>query len=104
MSNSESKASREDLQVALDALTAAAKGAEAEMKRLRGAVDQAEAKLLDQERLLSSIASGKESPSEMRERLTASEAENKDLLRRLEQGRESVDRMLAKLRFLEEKK
>lgn len=102
MSNSESNP--EDLQVALDALTAAAKGAEKEIKRLRAIGEKADAKLLDQERLLSSIATGKDSPSEMRERLTASETQNKDLLGRLEQGREAVDRMLAKLRFLEEKK
>lgn len=104
MSNSESSPSAEDLQVALDALTAAATGAETEIKRLRAVVKKADAKLKDQERLLSSIASGKDSPSEMRERLTASEIQNKDLLGRLEQGREAVDRMLAKLRFLEEKK
>lgn len=104
MSNSESSPSADDLQVALDALTAAATGAETEIKRLRAVVKKADAKLQDQERLLSSIASGKDSPSEMRERLTASEIQNKDLLGRLEQGREAVDRMLAKLRFLEEKK
>ncbi len=104
MSNSESNPSKEDLQVALEALTAAAKGAEKEIKRLRAVVEKADAKLLDQGRLLSSIATGKDSPSEMRERLTASETQNEDLLGRLEQGREAVDRMLAKLRFLEEKK
>lgn len=104
MSNSESSPSAEDLQVALDALTAAATGAETEIKRLRAVMKKSDVKLQDQERLLSSIASGKDSPSEMRERLTASEIQNKDLLGRLEQGREAVDRMLAKLRFLEEKK
>lgn len=104
MSNSESSVSREDLQVALDALSSAAKGAESEIKRLRSALEKSKAKLKDQERLLSSIASGKESPSEMKERLSAAETQNEDLMVRLEQGRESVDRMLAKLRFLEEKK
>ena len=44
---------------------------------------------------------GHEEPAEMVSRLRALEKENADLRSRLEQGRESVERLLAKIRFLE---
>lgn len=87
------------------------------MKRLDRAVEQlikalsaekaraakAESKLEDTRKLLRSFKSGKEDPSSLAERLKQLEEENGDLRDRLERGRASVTRLLARVRFIEEK-
>ncbi len=54
------------------------------------------------EGLLKGVTSGEEGPREMIEKLRILEEENRDLRRRLDEGREGVDRLLAQVRFLEE--
>jgi len=78
--------------------------AAAEILRLRDELGRAQARITELEGLLKGIASGDESPGEMKTRLTALEAENADLSGRLELARASVDRMLARIRFLEEQR
>jgi predicted RNase H-like nuclease (RuvC/YqgF family) len=55
------------------------------------------------EGLLKGVTSGKEGPREMIEKLQILEEENRDLRSRLEEGRAGVERILARVKFLEEK-
>ncbi len=55
------------------------------------------------EGLLKGVTSGEEGPREMIDKLHILEEENRDLRSRLDQGRAGVDRILARVKFLEEK-
>jgi predicted nuclease with TOPRIM domain len=61
----------------------------------------AEEKSEDLQELLSRFTGSEVDAGEMMSRLRHLEAENADLRSRLEQGRAGVDRLLAKIRFLE---
>jgi hypothetical protein len=61
----------------------------------------AEEKSEELEELLKRFTGHEVAPSDMVSRLRALEEENEDLRSRLEQGREGVERLLAKIRFLE---
>ena len=50
------------------------------------------------------MADGSANPADMHTRLKSLEVENADLTRRLDDGREGVERLLAKIRFLEEQR
>ena len=52
--------------------------------------------------LLGPVAEGEASPESVLERLRAAEDERLELQQRLERGREVVERMMARIRFLEE--
>ena len=52
--------------------------------------------------LLGPVAEGEASPESVLERLRAAEDERHELQQRLERGREVVERMMARIRFLEE--
>lgn len=65
-------------------------------------VDKSEARRLEVEDLLKRITTGDASPAEMHGRLRDLETENEELRRRLNDGRETVESLLAKIRFLEE--
>ncbi len=54
------------------------------------------------EDLLKGVTSGDTGPREMIANLHILEEENLDLRRRLEEGRQGVDRLLAQIKFLEE--
>jgi predicted RNase H-like nuclease (RuvC/YqgF family) len=54
------------------------------------------------ETLLERMTTGDENPARMSERIQALESENQDLRRRLGEGRSGVDRLLARVRYLEE--
>ena len=54
------------------------------------------------EGLLKGVTSGEEGPREMIVKLDILEEENRDLRRRLDEGRKGVDRLLARVKFLEE--
>ena len=56
------------------------------------------------ETLLMSFQTGSERPDRMQERLDQLEAENRDLRARIMHGRESVERLLARIQFLEDQK
>lgn len=75
-----------------------------ELERLRGELDAARA---DRERLtglLQAFRQGDRDPAEMSERLEALERENADLRDRVTRGREGVERLLARIRFLEDQR
>ena len=55
------------------------------------------------EGLLKGVTSGEEGPREMLDKLHILEEENRDLRSRLHEGRAGVDRILARVKFLEEK-
>ncbi len=48
------------------------------------------------------MTSGEEGPREMIVKLDILEEENRDLRKRLDEGRKGVDRLLARVKFLEE--
>ena len=52
--------------------------------------------------LLAPVAHGEESPESMVEKLRAAEAERQELRERLSRGRAVAERMMARIRFLEE--
>jgi regulator of replication initiation timing len=54
------------------------------------------------EGLLKGVTSGKEGPRELIEKLSILEEENSDLRSRLDEGRAGVERLLARVKFLEE--
>lgn len=54
------------------------------------------------EELLQRMTTGEESPARMAERLEVLSAENEDLRRRLSEGRATAERLLARVRYLEE--
>jgi len=54
------------------------------------------------EGLLEGVSSGDGGPREMIAKLHILEEENRDLRRRLDEGREGVDRLLSQVKFLEE--
>ncbi|MEC7847591.1 MAG: hypothetical protein VYA70_09370 [Gemmatimonadota bacterium] len=54
------------------------------------------------EGLLKGVSSGEGGPREMIAKLNILEEENRDLRRRLEEGREGVARLLSQVKFLEE--
>jgi predicted nuclease with TOPRIM domain len=93
-------------------------GERAALKALEGAVgrlldhvrtlstraEKADARRAEVEDLLRRITSGDESPAHMHVRLRELEVENEDLRDRLGKGRETVERLLARIRFLEEQR
>lgn len=74
-----------------------------EMGRLRVRTRRAEARVRDVESLLRQFTTGKDDPVRLQERLTELEEENRELKERVRKGREGVERLLARVRFLEEK-
>ena len=75
-----------------------------ELKRLREKAVRVESKNVELEELLQGIAAGTQSPAEMAHQLKALSRENGDLRARLDEGRESVERLLTRIRFLEEQR
>lgn len=85
------------------------------LERLEGAVDEmlrtlerahgravaAEARSAELEELLRRFSADDAAPGRLLTRLSALEAENEDLRGRVVRGRESVERLLAQIRFLE---
>lgn len=63
---------------------------------------RAEVRVRDVEALLRRFTKGEDDPARLQARLTDLEEENTDLKARMEEARESVDRLLARIRFLEE--
>ena len=74
-----------------------------QVKRLKGEVVRMHTEGEALEGLLKGVTSGEEGPREMLERLEILEEENRDLRSRLDQGRAGVDRLLARVKLLEEK-
>lgn len=75
------------------------------LRRVRALDERArsnESRREELEDLLRRITSGDETPAGMHRRVQLLERENEELRRRLGEGREAVERLLAKIRFLEQ--
>ena len=75
-----------------------------ELKSLRQRALGAEGRSAELEALLKSFESGEETAGGMKRRLTRLEEENRDLRLRVAHGRETVERMLARIDFVEVQK
>jgi hypothetical protein len=64
--------------------------------------DRADNRVRELELALRNVSAGEIDPMALAERTRALEAENRDLLDRLNRARESVHRILARMRFTEE--
>jgi predicted RNase H-like nuclease (RuvC/YqgF family) len=76
----------------------------AELERLRLRTRRAEARVRDVESLLRRFTRGEEDPGRLQTRIRELETENEALQARIGEGREGVDRLLARIRFVEEQK
>lgn len=85
-------------------LKAAVAAALKEIQRLRRDVSRAETQGAELDEMLRGVTAGEESPSKMIDRLHFLEEENRDLRERLFEGRTSVDRLLARIQFLEDQR
>lgn len=104
MSTSDSRARAESAEAALSGLERAVERALRKIAQLEGALGSARGRRDEVEGLLSRMADGDENPARMHLRIQALEAENSDLRRRIDESREGVERLLAKIRFLEEQR
>ena len=73
-----------------------------EVESLRGRVKESESRTRNVEELLRRFTKGEVDPGNLQERLSELEAMNQGLLDRIDSGREGVERVLARIRFLEE--
>ena len=89
---------------ALAPLETAVERALEEVRAVRERAAQAEARAERNEQLLRQFVDGREDPGALASRVAELEAENESLRARIEQGREGVDRILASIRFLEERR
>ncbi len=87
---------------AVERLEKAVTAALARVALLEGEVVRMNAQGEELEGLLKGVSSGEGGPREMIAKLHILEEENRDLRRRLDEGREGVDRLLAQVKFLEE--
>lgn len=69
---------------------------------LEDAVRKTNRRRQEVETLLERMTTGEENPARMSEQIRVLESENEDLRRRLDEGRAGVDRLLARVRYLEE--
>ncbi len=105
MSTSEARAGQgPDERAALQSLEAAVGRLLERVQALSRAAEKADDRRAEVEELLRRITTGDESPASMHVRLRALEAENGDLRERLAKGRETAERLLARIRFLEEQR
>ena len=89
--------------MAVERLERAVTAALEQVEQLKGEVARTHAQGEALEGLLKGVTSGEEGPRELIEKLNILEEENRDLRSRLDQGRSGVDRLLARVKFLEEK-
>ena len=74
----------------------------AEMDRLRQEAEASQRRCGELETLLGNFRVGDENPADMKTKLNRLEAENRDLHERILRGREAVERLLARICFLED--
>lgn len=89
-------------QEAFDRLEAAVEAALARVEALRSELRTSKEKATEMEALLRKFTGGEEDPSSLLSRLQRLEDENGVLTERLRKGRDGVQRILARIRFLEE--
>lgn len=103
MSNSADSGVSPD-QAALKRLERAVTVALKRMDEARGSAEEATARSSEYETLVRRFTKDEDEPGRMLSRLQTLEAENEDLRVRVQKSREGVERMLAKIRFLEEQR
>jgi len=86
----------------LTALEAVVDRAVRRIRDLEGALRESSERRDEAEALLQRLNDGAENPADMARRLEALLAENADLRARLDGGREAAERLLARVRYLEE--
>jgi hypothetical protein len=74
------------------------------IRQLEGQLGDAQRRTGELDQVLARITAGEVAPSSLLESVRALEGENADLRQRLAGGRERVERLLAKIRFLEEQR
>lgn len=89
---------------ALKALEGAVSALLDEVGRLKKRTGKAEGRAAELQDLLERVTGGDADAAETHARLRDLENENRELRERLGEGRETVDRILAKIRFLEEQR
>lgn len=97
MSTSEAQTDLEGLEAlgtAVSRVLGRVRTLESELREARSQRDEMEA-------LLQRMNTGEESPARMAERLEALTEENRDLRRRVNEGRAAAERLLARVRYLE---
>ena len=102
MSKQEDKTQRGLDPEAFPRLEEAVKAACVRIEALRAQLQAAQSQGGEMEELLRKFTGGEEDPAELMARLKRLEAENQEFSDRLQKGREGVDRLLARIRFLEE--
>ena len=93
-----------DPQAALEALQSSVRRVLDELARLRREVAARERRLSEAEAVLRQVGEGQGDPVEMQRQIGLLQAENQQLRARLQEGRDGVDRLLSRVRFLEERK
>ena len=99
-----SKRGADKPRVALAALESAVADALSEIQLLKDQLALSKAKNVAAEAVLRKNTQNKGASLDLMDDLAALQNENDDFRARLEQGREAVDRLLAKIRFLEEQR
>lgn len=90
--------------VALDALESAVADALSEIQSLKNQLASSQARNATAEAVLQKSTKNGGASLDLMDHLGVLQSENDDFRARLEQGREAVDRLLAKIRFLEEQR
>ena len=103
MSSPEDSAAQAE-RAALQDLDRAVSVAVERLRSLHIRAEEAETQARDLQELLRRFTGDPEEAGRLLGRMRSLEAENADLRRRLARGREGVERMLARLRFLEEQR
>lgn len=103
MSDSGDREERPD-RAAFQALEALVGRAVQRLETLRMRAEAAEAKSAEMEELVRRFTGDDPAAGRLLSRLESLEKENRDLRDRLERGRDGIDRVLARIRFLEEQR
>lgn len=85
-------------------LETAVDSAIAEVRAARERAAEAERRAEQNAAMLRQFVGGEEDPGTLSRKVAALEAENRDLRRRIERGREGIDRIAASIRFLEDRR
>lgn len=104
MSNQGPERSADALLPEMDSLAEAVDLAVAEVRAARDRACEAEERAERNAAMLRQFVEGNEDPGTLSRRVEALEAENEDLRGRIEQGRAGIDRILASMRFLEDRR
>lgn len=75
-----------------------------ELDRLRDRARTAERRVEDVESLLRNFTTGADDPARLHRRMAEVEAENRELREKIQEGRAGVERLLGRIRFLEEQR